>query len=121
MRKTAQRLLTEYGAAAVVVYFAIFFLVLFGAWGAIHAGWKPSSVAGGVGTFTAAYLATKVVQPLRIAATIALTPLAARLWERVTGRAARRGPAVGEPATAAAPATAAEPPAAPMARGLGQP
>jgi hypothetical protein len=86
VRKTAQRLLAEYGVAAVIVYFTIFFAVLFGAWALIRAGWQPSSAAGGVGTFTAAYLVTKVAQPLRIAATIALTPLVARAWDRLRGR-----------------------------------
>ncbi len=88
MRKTAQRLLAEYGVAAVIVYFTIFFAVLFGAWALIRAGWEPSSAAGGVGTFTAAYLVTKLAQPLRIAATIALTPFVARAWERLRGRPA---------------------------------
>jgi hypothetical protein len=83
VKKTLQRLLTEYGPVALVVYLAIFFTVLFGAWAAIHLGWRPESVAGSVGTFTAAYLATKVTQPLRIAATIALTPLASRVHRRL--------------------------------------
>jgi len=82
VKKTLQRLLTEYGPVALVVYLAIFFAVLSGAWAAIHFGWRPDSVAGKVGTFTAAYLATKVTQPLRIAATIALTPLASRIHRR---------------------------------------
>jgi hypothetical protein len=78
VRKTAQQLLTEYGAIGVVVYFTIFFAVLFGFWAAIRAGWHPKGVGGGVGAFTAAYIATKLTQPLRIAATVALTPLIAR-------------------------------------------
>jgi O-antigen ligase len=78
VKKTAQQILTEYGAIGVVVYFAIFFAVLFGFWAAIRAGWHPKSVGGGVGSFTAAYIATKLTQPLRIAATVALTPLVAR-------------------------------------------
>ena len=86
MRKTAQRLLTEYGFAAVVVYFTIFFAVLFGAWAAIGAGWKPTGAMANVGAFTAAYLFTKLTQPVRIGATVLLAPLAARLWERITGR-----------------------------------
>jgi len=86
VRKTAQRLLTEYGLAAAVVYFAIFFAVLFGAWAAIGAGWKPTGALANVGAFTAAYLFTKVTQPVRIAATVVLAPVAAKLWERVTGR-----------------------------------
>jgi hypothetical protein len=41
-----------------------------------------------VGTWTAAYIMTKIVQPLRIIATLAVTPFIAKLYERVTGRSA---------------------------------
>ncbi len=90
MRKTAQRLFAEYGLAAVVVHFTIFFAVLFGAWAAISAGWKPTGVLSNVGTFTAAYLFTQLTKPVRFGATIVLAPLAARAWERLV---ARRRPA----------------------------
>ena len=72
--------------AAAVVYFTIFFAVLFGFWVALHFGWRPSSAAGTAGTLAAAYVATKLTQPLRIAATLALTPLAARLYHRAARR-----------------------------------
>lgn len=88
MRKTIKHLLVEYGTVAVIVYFAIFFLVLFAFWAGIKFGWKPTSTAGSVGVWTAAYIATKVTQPLRIVATLAITPFLARLYERLTGRAA---------------------------------
>lgn len=78
MRKTLQRILTEYGPVAVVVYLGIFFLVLFGAWGGIHFGWQPETLTGNAGAFTAAYLTTKVMYPLRIGATVAITPFIAR-------------------------------------------
>lgn len=87
MRKTVKHILVEYGAIAVVVYFAIFFTVWFGFWAAIRFGWQPTTTAGTAGTWVAAYLATKVTQPLRIAATLVLTPLIAKVYERVTGRA----------------------------------
>lgn len=87
VRKTIQNMLVEYGAVAVVVYFVIFFLVIFGFWAAIRFGWQPSSAAGTVGTWTAAYIATKLTQPLRVIATLAVTPLVAKVYERVTGRA----------------------------------
>lgn len=80
-------MLVEYGAVAVVVYFAIFFLVIFGFWAAIRFGWQPSSAAGSVGVWTAAYIATKLTQPLRVIATLAVTPLVAKVYERVAGRA----------------------------------
>lgn len=86
MRKTIKHILVEYGAIAVVVYLAIFFLVLFGFWTAIRFGWEPASATANLGTFAAAYIATKVTQPLRIMATLAVTPLIAKMYERVTGR-----------------------------------
>ena len=88
MRKTLKQIAAEYGAVAVVVYLTIFTLVLLGSWAAIEFGWKPKSVGGSVGSFTAAYIATKLTQPLRIAATLALTPLVAKMYERIRpGRA----------------------------------
>lgn len=86
MKKTVQHLLTEYGTVAVVVYFAIFFAVLGGFWLGIRFGWRPASAAGNVGTFAAAYVATKLTQPLRIAATLVMTPFIARLYERLRGK-----------------------------------
>ena len=92
MRKTLKNIVVEYGAVAVVVYLAIFFLVLFGLWAAIKAGWQPSGAMANVGAFTAAYLLTKLTQPLRIIATLAITPLIARVFERVMGRRATEPP-----------------------------
>ena len=86
VRKTIKEIFAKYGPIAVAVYFAIFFTALFGFWAAIHFGWRPASSSGEVGAFTAAYIATKVTQPLRIAATLALTPLIAKVYERALGR-----------------------------------
>ena len=72
----------------------IFFLVLGGAWLAMEAGFRPSSVGSQTGTFVAAYIVTKLTQPLRIAATVLLTPLVARIYERVTGRSRTNSPPV---------------------------
>lgn len=88
MRRTLKQVMADYGPVALVVYLTLFFAVLFGAWTAIHLGWRPESVAGSAGTFTAAYLATKVTQPLRIAATLALTPFVAKVYERIVRRGA---------------------------------
>lgn len=87
MKKTVQKLITEYGTVALIVYFAIFFAVLGGFWLAIRFGWRPSSAAGNVGTLAAAYIATKLTQPIRIAATLVATPIVAKLYDRVRGRA----------------------------------
>jgi hypothetical protein len=89
VRKKIGELLTEYGPVAAVVYFTIFFAVLFGFWAGIRLGWRPASAAGSVGALGAAYVATKLTQPLRILATVALTPLVARVYERVRGVRAR--------------------------------
>ena len=86
MRKTATKLLAEYGIVAVIVYFSIALIVFIGAWAAIRVGWTPTSAAGQAGSFAAAYIVMKITQPLRIAATVLLTPLTARAWERATGR-----------------------------------
>lgn len=86
VKKTVQKLLAEYGTVAVIVYFVIFFAVLGGFWLAIRLGWQPTSAAGSVGTFAAAYIATKLTQPLRIAATVVITPFIAKLYDRMRGR-----------------------------------
>jgi hypothetical protein len=91
LRNKLTEILAEYGPVAVVVYFGIFFTVLFGIWAAIILGWKPDSMTANMGSFAAAYLATKVTQPLRIASTLALTPLAARVYTRVAGRPLAQG------------------------------
>jgi uncharacterized membrane protein len=92
VRQTFKNILAEYGTVAVVVYFTIFFAVLFGVWTAMRFGWRSDSTAAGVSTFAAAYVVTKLTQPLRIAATLALTPLVAKLYERVTKK--RRTPSI---------------------------
>lgn len=83
MRKTTKDLLAEYGAVALVVYLSIFALVFAGFWAAIRFGWRADSAAGNVGTLAAAYVAAKVTQPLRIAATLVLTPVLAKLYDKL--------------------------------------
>lgn len=86
MRATLKQIMAEYGAIAVGIYLVIFALVLGSAWLAMRLGWTPTGVAGNAGVFTAAYLFTKVTQPLRIGATVVLTPIVGRLWNRATAR-----------------------------------
>ena len=76
-------MLDEFGPVAIGTYFAIFFLVLGGFAIAIQLGVKVDSTAGNAGTLAAAYVATKLTQPLRILATLVLTPLVAKLLGRV--------------------------------------
>ena len=62
----------------------LFVLVLLGFAGAIHLGVRADSTAGRAGLWGAAWLATKLTQPLRILATVALTPLVAQVlkWRK---------------------------------------
>lgn len=84
-------LILEYGVIALIVHYVIFALVIVGFWAAMRAGWEPTTAAANVGTWTAAYIATKVTQPLRIVATLAITPFIAKIYERLTGRDGRGG------------------------------
>lgn len=74
--------LAEYGPVALGVYFTIFAVVLIGFALAIRMGLAKaagaSSTMNTVGTWGAAWVATKLTQPLRIVVTLAVTPLVAR-------------------------------------------
>lgn len=82
MKKTLKEVLSEYGAIAVVVYLVLFAVVLLGSFFAIRFGWATRSAAGTAGTWTAAYIVTKLTQPFRIAATVLLSAFIGRLWAR---------------------------------------
>lgn len=82
MRKTLKHILAEYGAIAVVLYLALFFIVFLGAYFAISLGWAPEGIAGTAGAWTAAYIVTKISQPLRIAGTVVLTTFLGKLWDK---------------------------------------
>jgi hypothetical protein len=86
LKKTLKNILAEYGAVALVLYLAIFAIVLGSAYFALKAGWAPASATGKASTFVAAYIITKLTQPFRIGATVILTPLVARLYERAIGK-----------------------------------
>ena len=81
MKKTLKDILAEYGTIAVIVYLVLFAVVLIGSYFAIRFGWTTNSTAGTAGTWTAAYIVTKITQPLRIAATVVLSAFIGRLWD----------------------------------------
>ena len=83
--------MVEYGSLAIWVYFAIFFIVLVGFAIAIKSGVKVESAAGTAGVWGAAWVSTKLTQPLRILATLALTPFVCA--SRVASKDARTTPA----------------------------
>jgi hypothetical protein len=80
--KKIKELIEVYGAVAIATWFVIFGLVWGGFALAITFGFEPDSVAGGTGIALAAYLATQATKPLRAVATLALTPLVARVFRR---------------------------------------
>ena len=96
VRPLAQRLsalLAQYGKVALWVYFGIFVLVLVGFGLAITFGFDVASAGAVAGTWGAAYVATKLTQPLRIAATLVVTPVVVRLLGRERHRRADRSTA----------------------------
>ena len=89
MRGKIKDLMIEYGKIAIVTYFAIFFLTWSSLYLAATSGvdlstipWVSEKFEEGSYIFIA-YLATKILQPVRIAATVLLTPLAALAWKRM--------------------------------------
>jgi hypothetical protein len=94
-------LLAEYGRVALYTYLSLFVLVFAGFAAAIFAGVQVEGSAGNAGVVGAAYVATKVTQPLRILGTLALTPLVAALLKRLglTQGAARADAQGGAPDT----------------------
>ncbi|WP_233582754.1 hypothetical protein [Corallococcus sp. CA053C] len=72
-------LLVDYGPLAIAVNYVIFGLVIVGFWMAIRAGFQPQGTGAQAGAWGAAYVASQVVRPLRLAAVFVLTPLIARI------------------------------------------
>jgi len=86
-REKLKQLLEVYGRVALVVYFGIFIATLAGFAIAISFGLELESAKGGAGLLMASWLATKLTQPLRIAGTLALTPIVAGVMKKVRGDA----------------------------------
>jgi len=85
--KRLREIVATYGLLAVALHTVVFALVLAGFVVAIRAGFDADGAAAGAGTIAGAYVATQLTQPVRIAATLALTPLVARALERLRRKA----------------------------------
>ena len=83
LKDRLKQLMVEYGSLALWVYFGIFAIVLVGFALAIRFGMNVESAAGTAGVWGAAWLSTKLTQPLRILATLALTPLVMQVLRRI--------------------------------------
>jgi hypothetical protein len=92
VREKWKALLAQYGKVAIGVYLSIFLLVFAGFAIAIQLGFAVDDAAGGAGTVGAAWVATKLTQPIRILATVALTPLVAAVINRFFKRSSEPTP-----------------------------
>jgi hypothetical protein len=72
-----------YLTSTCLVYFAFLFAIQF--------GFKPSGAVASGGVWVAAYIGAKVTQPFRIIGTVAVTPIVAKAYGRITGRALVKG------------------------------
>jgi hypothetical protein len=72
----------EYGRVAIYTYLALSISTIIGFSIAIGAGVSPSSSTGVFGVIGAGWVAAKATMPLRILATLGLTPLVAALLQR---------------------------------------
>jgi len=84
MKARLQKLLAEYGKVALYTYLTLSLLAIAGFSVAIGLGFGTESATGVIGTIGAGWLAAKATMPLRILATLALTPLVASLVRRLT-------------------------------------
>ncbi|MDY7226179.1 hypothetical protein SYV04_07275 [Hyalangium sp. s54d21] len=81
LKERFKSLLVEYGQVAIIIYFVIFGLCIAGFAVAIPLGFKVEGASDTTNFFAilgASWVATKVLQPLRILATLALTPVIGR-------------------------------------------
>jgi hypothetical protein len=99
-------LMAKYGPVALVTYLSIFAACMCGfAFAITQLGYRPEGVAASVGVWGMAWFACKVIQPVRIAATVVLTPFVAAGFHRLglltpDPSAGEEGAASAEPAEA---------------------
>jgi hypothetical protein len=80
-----QDLIEEYGKVALVIYLVLWAAVVISTLAAISLGYTGEKVSGVWAMFVASWVAAKVTQIPRIAATVALTPLVAAWLRRGEG------------------------------------
>jgi len=80
LKSKIKGLIEEYGPIALVVYLTIFGLTVLIFFVTISAGWETESGEGFTAKLFAVWAATKLTQPIRIAATFAITPIVSKWW-----------------------------------------
>jgi hypothetical protein len=93
-------LIAEWGMLFFVVWFGIFAIVLVGFAVAIKFGFRVESTAGTWGTWGAAWVATQLTKPLRLGATLVITPALGALLKRLRRQRAAPPGSVDEPPAA---------------------
>jgi len=89
LKERLRKLYAEYGVAAIVTWFGLFFLVLAAFVVAMETSMGPGPSKG---SWVAAYVATEATKPIRIVITLALTPVIAQFGRRLRG--VKAGPVV---------------------------
>lgn len=82
LKQRLQAHFAEYGRVAIWTYLVLSLTAIIGFSIAIGAGVAPSSATGVFGVLGAGWVAAKATMPLRILATLGLTPLIATLVQR---------------------------------------
>lgn len=82
-KERLRRLVREYGSLALGVFIVLWVGTLGTIYTAVKMGWSPDSTAGQTGTFAIAYVFFRFTLPFRIGATVVLTPLVARILEKL--------------------------------------
>ena len=82
-KERLQRLYREYGPVALGVFIALWVGTLATLYIAVSMGWRPQSAAGQTGTLATAYVIFRLTLPFRIAATLLVTPLAAKVLQKL--------------------------------------
>ncbi|MFT4974392.1 MAG: hypothetical protein ACI8S6_000274 [Myxococcota bacterium] len=82
LKQRLNALMEEYGRIAIFTWLTIFVLTLSSFVVAIKFGYTPDGAAGQSGIVVIAYVATQATKPIRIFATLALTPVIAKLIRR---------------------------------------
>jgi hypothetical protein len=92
-KERIKALLAEYGRIALYTYLALFALSMTVFSVLLTLGFDVKSAGAGIGVLGGAWLASKAIQPLRIGATLVLTPIVARVVQKLV-----RKPTAPEPA-----------------------
>src|SRR5690349_13856808 len=82
LKERLKLLTADYGRIAVYTYLALSLTAIVGFSIAIGTGVEPSSATGTLGVIGAGWVAAKATMPLRILATLGLTPIIAAVLRR---------------------------------------